>query len=253
MIIISTLHKQVCFRVRARVFVFFFLSVGLYVLCFVYVSHRFDKYSVLFLFTNNTHSHFFSLTLMLRSFYCLLFTHTHSLSLGRDKICFTFYSVVVQQYQFQLCLHHTIDTPTRQQQLQQQYQQQYFFLCSSYSSYDIHMGFWLVLFLFCLMEDIFVYLAFRVNVAQKSELFMLVQVVCVIRSITFPWFLVIHLCVFWDFAFLCCYFTISYLIVLYRFSIVLRFFFVLALILMTESSSETVITKFFFWFIILPF
>lgn len=222
MIIISTLHKQVCFRVRVRVFVFFLLSVGLYVLCFVYVSHRFDKYSVLFLFTNNTHSHFFSLTLMLLSFYCLLFTHSFSRS-RQDLLYFLFSSSVV-------VLVSVVFTPHNRHPHQTVVAVVvvlaivFFFLCSSYSSYDIHMGFWLVLFLFCLMEDIFVYLAFRVNFAQKSELFMLVQVVCVIRSITFLWFLFIDLCVFWDFVFHCCYFTISYLIVLYRFSIGLRFF-----------------------------
>lgn len=72
------------------------LSMLVYTFFVLFTSHTGSINTVFcFVFTNNTHSHFFSLTLMLRSFYCLLFTHTHTLSLGRDKICFTFYSVVV--------------------------------------------------------------------------------------------------------------------------------------------------------------
>lgn len=86
-----------CVFVSVRECLFSSFSLLVYTFFVLFTSHTGSINTVFcFVFTNNTHSHFFSLTLMLLSFYCLLFTHSHSFSRSRqDLLYFLFSSSVV--------------------------------------------------------------------------------------------------------------------------------------------------------------
>lgn len=90
-------YTNKCVFVSVRECLFSSFSLLVYTFFVLFMSHTGSINTVFcFLFTNNTHSHFFSLTLMLLSFYCLLFTHTHTFFLSvATRFALLFYSVVV--------------------------------------------------------------------------------------------------------------------------------------------------------------